>query len=142
MKTTKKLLALALAMGMLTVSAGCADQSWSYKDDMNTLSIGTYIYYMSGAYGYASNQVSSAQTESATQSGTEAATEAVDVLTQEIENPDGDKVNAQDYILQEAENACKNPFKYRKAFCTKGPDPFRNGAYRRRKQCRPGMELL
>lgn len=120
MKTTKKLLALALAMGMLTVSAGCADQSWSYKDDMNTLSIGTYIYYMSGAYGYASNQVSSAQTESATQSGTEAATEAVDVLTQEIENPDGDKVNAQDYILQEAENACKNLLNTEKLFAQKG----------------------
>ena len=120
MKTTTKLLALALAMGMLTVSAGCADQSWSYKDDMNTLSIGTYIYYMSGAYGYASNQVSSAQTESATQSGTEAATEAVDVLTQEIENPDGDKVNAQDYILQEAENACKNLLNTEKLFAQKG----------------------
>lgn len=120
MKTTKKLLALALAMGMLTVSASCADQSWSYKDDINTLSIGTYIYYMSGAYGYASNQVSSAQTESATQSGTEAATEAVDVLTQEIEDPNGDKVNAQDYILQEAENACKNLLNTEKLFAQKG----------------------
>ena len=102
MKTSKKILALALAMGMFAaIATGCADESWSYKDDLNTLSAGTYIYYMSGGYSYAANQVSSANSSSSS-------TESVDVLTQTIKDQDDKEINAQDYVLREADLACKN----------------------------------
>ena len=102
MKTSKKILALALAMGMFAaVATGCADESWSYKDDLNTLSPGTYIYYMSGGYSYAASQVSSANSSSSS-------TESIDVLTQKIKDQDDKEINAQDYVLREADLACKN----------------------------------
>lgn len=110
MKTSKKLLALALAMGMFaTVATGCADESWSYKDDQNTLSPGTYIYYMSGGYSYAANKVSNANSSSSS-------TESVDVLTQTIKDQDDKEINAQDYILRESDLACKNLLNVEKTF--------------------------
>lgn len=110
MKLTKKIFALALAAGMVLSTTSCADESWSYKDDTNTLSIGTYIYYMSGAYGYAQNKLSSS-TEDSTEP-----TQPEDIFSAEIEDQNGEKVNVNDYILREGELACKNLLNINKMF--------------------------
>ena len=49
----KKIAASTICGALLLSMAGCADTSWSVKDDDETLSIGTYIYYMTEAYGEA-----------------------------------------------------------------------------------------
>lgn len=49
----KKTIAAAFCGTLLLSTAACADTSWSIKNDDETLSIGTYIYYMSQAYGEA-----------------------------------------------------------------------------------------
>lgn len=55
MKNAKKKIAASTICGALLLSmAGCADTSWSVKrNDDETLSVGTYIYYMTQAYSEA-----------------------------------------------------------------------------------------
>lgn len=49
----KKIAASTICGALLLSMAGCADTSWSVKDDDEMLSVGTYIYYMTEAYGEA-----------------------------------------------------------------------------------------
>lgn len=109
MKIAKKAVAALLATGILASATGCSDTSWSYKDDKYTLSIGTYIYYMAGAYSYAQSEAtSSSSTEAATNAdGTTEATEAVDVLGATISDDDENETTGRDYILNTAEQGCK-----------------------------------
>lgn len=107
MKILKKAVAAALAVGMLATATGCSDTSWSFKDDKTTLSIGTYIYYMAGAYSYAS-QSAQADVEVTTDAeGATEATEKVDVMTAKIKDNDENEVTGKDYILNTAEQSCK-----------------------------------
>lgn len=107
MKILKKAVAAALAAGILATATGCADTSWSFKDDKNTLSIGTYIYYMAGAYSYAS-QTAQADVEVPTNAeGATEATEKVDVMTAKIKDADEKEIAGKDYILNTAEQSCK-----------------------------------
>lgn len=110
MKIVKKAITLALAAGFLAASTGCADTSWSYKSDKTTLAIGTYIYYMSGAYGSAKNDVESATKEPTTNDkGETQATEAVNVMTEKIKDKDDNnkEIVVRDYITKTAEKNCK-----------------------------------
>lgn len=108
MKIVKKAVAAALAAGMImTAAAGCADTSWSYKDDKNTLAIGTYIYYMTGAYSYA-QQTAQADVEVTTDAeGVTQPTEAVDVMSAKIKDQDDKEVTGKDYMLKTAEQSSK-----------------------------------
>lgn len=108
MKIVKKAVAAALAAGMImTAAAGCADTSWSYKDDKNTLAIGTYIYYMTGAYSYA-QQTAQADVEVTTDAeGATQPTEAVDVMSAKIKDEDDKEVTGKDYMLKTAEQSSK-----------------------------------
>lgn len=109
MKIVKKAIAAALAAGVLVTATSCADTSWSYKDDKNTLSIGTYIYYMTGAYSYAKSTAQSEVETPTNAEGATEATEAVDVMTAKIKGEDDDdkEVTGKDYILNTAEQSCK-----------------------------------
>lgn len=109
MKIAKKAVAALLATGILASATGCSDMSWSYKNDNYTLSIGTYIYYMAGAYSYAQSEATSnSSTEAATNAdGTTEATEAVDVLAATISDDDDNEITGRDYILNTAEQSCK-----------------------------------
>ena len=50
----KKIAASTICGALLLSMAGCADTSWSVKkNDDETLSVGTYIYYMTQAYSEA-----------------------------------------------------------------------------------------
>lgn len=109
MKIAKKAVAALLATGILATATGCSDMSWSFKDDKNTLSIGTYIYYMAGAYSYAQSEAqSNSTTEAATTAdGATEATEPIDVLGATISDEDGNEITGRDYILNTAEQSCK-----------------------------------
>lgn len=108
MKIVKKAVAAALAAGMImTAAAGCADTSWSYKDDKTTLPIGTYIYYLTGAYSYA-QQTAQADVEVTTDAeGATEATEAVDVMNAKIKDEDDKEVTGKEYMLKTAEQSSK-----------------------------------
>ncbi len=49
----KKIVAASFCGALLLSTTACSDTSWSVKNDNETLSIGTYIYYMSQAYSEA-----------------------------------------------------------------------------------------
>ncbi|MCQ4021461.1 MULTISPECIES: hypothetical protein [unclassified Ruminococcus] len=107
MKIVKKAVAAALAAGMIITAAGCADTSWSYKDDKYTLPIGTYIYYMTGAYSYA-QQEAQKQVEVATDAdGATQPTEAADVMSAKIKDNDDKEVTGRDYMLNTAQQSSK-----------------------------------
>lgn len=116
MKTISKMLTILLAVGLLLSATSCADVTWSYKDTKNTVSIGTYIYYMSGAYGYAQNQLTTKAQEKADPSKPTEPTDPYDLFNQKIEDKNGDKVNAREFIIKEAEKACKNLLSVNKTF--------------------------
>ena len=46
----KKAAAVFMAGAMAVSLAGCADDSWSAKDDTQTLAAGVYIYNLYSAY--------------------------------------------------------------------------------------------
>ncbi|MGN0456009.1 MAG: hypothetical protein ACI4F2_04045 [Acutalibacteraceae bacterium] len=108
MKIVKKAVAAALAAGMLiTAATGCADTSWSYKDDKITLPIGTYIYYLTGAYSYAQQQAQSAVEVTTDAEGATQPTEAADVMSAKIKDPDDKEVTGREYMLNTAEQSSK-----------------------------------
>lgn len=107
MKIVKKAIAAALAAGIIATATGCADTSWSYKDDKTTLSIGTYIYYMAGAYSYAQSEAQSAVEVTTDAEGATEATEAADVMNAKITGDDDEEITGKDYILNTAEQSCK-----------------------------------
>ncbi len=49
----KKIIAASFCGALLMSTTACADTSWSVKNDDETLSVGTYIYYMTQAYSEA-----------------------------------------------------------------------------------------
>ena len=53
----KKVAAVFMAGAMAASLAGCADDSWSAKDDTQTLAAGVYIYNLYSAYQEAQNKV-------------------------------------------------------------------------------------
>lgn len=104
MKKLKCTLALLIAGTLAATAVGCAgssDMSWSYKDDQTTMSIGSYIYYNYSAFQKAAQKVSDSNG---------------DFLSEEIENDDGDKVTARDYIAEQTDLACKNYLNVEKTF--------------------------
>lgn len=107
MKILKKAAAAALAAGILVAATSCADTSWSYKDDKNTLPVGTYIYYMSGAYSFAKQSAQSEVEVTTDADGATEATEAVDVMTAKIKDNKDKEVTGKDYILNTASNSSK-----------------------------------
>ena len=84
-KTVKSVLGLCMAAALLSAS-GCADTSWSFKSDYETLSNGIYIYYTYSAYTDAYSQVEDT---------------SVSVLDQTVEDED-----AETWILNKAEEEC------------------------------------
>lgn len=57
-KRYKKIAASTICGALLLSMAGCADTSWSVKrNDDETLSVGTYIYYMTQAYSEAKEKL-------------------------------------------------------------------------------------
>ena len=109
MKILKKAAAAALAAGLLVTATSCADTTWSYKDDKNTLPIGAYIYYMTGAYSYAQQTAQSEVEVTTDAEGATEATEAVDVMTSKIKDENGDKeITGKEYILNTADKSCKS----------------------------------
>ena len=53
----KKAAAVFMAGAMAVSLAGCADDSWSAKDDTQTLAAGVYIYNLYSAYQEAQSRV-------------------------------------------------------------------------------------
>ena len=53
----KKAAAVFMAGAMAVSLAGCADDSWSTKDDTQTLAAGVYIYNLYSAYQEAQSRV-------------------------------------------------------------------------------------
>ncbi|MDP4120728.1 MAG: hypothetical protein Q8876_06725 [Bacillota bacterium] len=95
MKLAKKLTALLLAVILVVSLASCNSQAeWSYKTNDDTLSIGTYIFYLYSFYQQASQKVSDS---------------SKDVLSQTITDDDTNKkVNASDWIKKSAKQSCLN----------------------------------
>ncbi len=117
-KTIRIALALILALGVLFSATSCADESWSYKDDQNTLSIGSYIYFTFNAYSYAMQQLDTElqqQLASDPSSPTEETTPE-SVFTKDIVDYDGNTVNVYDFILSEGDLGCKNLLNVSKMF--------------------------
>lgn len=65
----KKAAALFMAGAMAVSLAGCADDSWSAKDDTQTLAAGVYIYNLYAAYQEAQSKVLMESLNSGTSSG-------------------------------------------------------------------------
>lgn len=65
----KKAAAVFMAGAMAVSLAGCADDSWSAKDDTQTLAAGVYIYNLYSAYREAQSQVMMESLSSGTSSG-------------------------------------------------------------------------
>ena len=107
MKLLKKAVAAALAVGVMATATSCSDMSWSYKDDKTTLPVGTYIYYMTGAYSYVQQTAQSEVEVTTDAEGATQATEAVDVLTSKITGDDDKEIVGKDYILNTAEQSSK-----------------------------------
>lgn len=84
-KTAKSVLALCTA-AMLMTASGCADTSWSFKTDDETLSNGAYIYYTYAAYTDAYSKVEDT---------------SKDVLEQKVEDKD-----AVEWIQKKAKEEC------------------------------------
>lgn len=102
MKKLKCSLAVILAISTAALFGSCTvDQSWSYKDDLTTESLGTYIYYNYSAFQKASQKVEDS-------SG--------DFLSQEITDDDDNKMTAREYIAKEADLGCKNMLNVEKKF--------------------------
>lgn len=103
MKSLKRSFALFLALAITLLAAGCSgqDMTWSYKDDQTTLSIGTYIFYNMNAYQGAAQKVKDSNG---------------DFLSEEIEDEDGTKMTAREYINKQADLSCKNYLNVEKKF--------------------------
>lgn len=65
----KKAAAVFMAGAMAVSLAGCADDSWSAKDDTQTLAAGVYIYNLYSAYQEAQSRVMMESLSSGTSSG-------------------------------------------------------------------------
>ena len=65
----KKAAAVFMAGAMAVSLAGCADDSWSAKDDTQTLAAGVYIYNLYSAYREAQSRVMMESLSSGTSSG-------------------------------------------------------------------------
>lgn len=94
MKRIKQTVSIFLALAVSLLATGCnsADMSWSYKDDITTVSIGTYIYYSYNAFNQAANKVDDSNG---------------DFLSEEIKDDDGNKLTAREFINREADLGCK-----------------------------------
>lgn len=66
----KKVAAVFMAGAMAASLAGCADDSWSAKDDTQSLAAGVYIYNLYSAYQEAQNKVMMEALSSGNSSGT------------------------------------------------------------------------
>ncbi len=116
MKNISKILITILAVVMIISMTACADMTWSYRDSKTTAAPGVYIYYMSGAYAYAENQVATELAETTDPTDPTEATNPEDIFSKDIENIDGEKVNARDFILEESDKAVKTYLYVRSEF--------------------------
>lgn len=107
MKSNVKIVSFALAVLMCLTAVfavGCVPASlkkeWAYKTADNELSIGVYIYSLNLAYSqaqsFAKDQLDDYSTENK------------DWLSKEIEDDDGNKQVAEDWIKEQAEKMCKS----------------------------------
>ena len=107
MKSNVKIVSFALAVLMCltaVLAVGCVPASlnkeWAYKTADNELAIGVYIYSLNLAYSqaqsFASEQLDDYSTENK------------DWLDKEIEDDDGNKQVAKDWIKEQADKMCKN----------------------------------
>lgn len=97
--------ALAVLMCLTAVFAvGCVPASlnkeWAYKTSDNELAIGVYIYSLNLAYSQAQSFASDQLDDYSTANS--------DWLDKEIEDDDGNKQVAKDWIKEQAETMCKN----------------------------------
>lgn len=107
MKSNVKIVSFVLAVLMCLTAVfavGCAPTSlnkeWAYKTADNELAIGVYIYSLNLAYSqaqsFASEQIDDYSTANS------------DWLDKEIEDEDGNKQVAKDWIKDQADKMCKN----------------------------------
>lgn len=91
MRNLKKISAFFIALTLAAVSlAGCADTTWSYKDDKMTIPIGVYIFNLYRGYNQAYSSVED---------------NTGDILSQDMPNPENEDetVNAGEYILENSD---------------------------------------
>lgn len=107
MKSNVKIVSFALAVLMCLTAVfavGCVPVSlkkeWAYKTADNELSIGVYIYSLNLAYSQAQSF--------AKEQLDDYSTENKDWLSKEIEDDDGNKQVAEDWIKEQAEIMCKS----------------------------------
>lgn len=107
MKSNVKIVSFALAVLMCltaVLAAGCVPASlnkeWAYKTADNELAIGVYIYSLNLAYSQAQSFASEQLDDYSTANK--------DWLDKEIEDDDGNKQVAKDWIKEQADKMCKN----------------------------------
>lgn len=103
MKISKKLLTLSLTVCMCMGFSACADQSWSIRSGDVSLSMGSYICLLSGAYSEASKKLGESTYESSNNGSY--------ILNKMIEDK-----KASDWIKEKAIKECKDMISIEKKF--------------------------
>lgn len=112
MKILKKTVALAIGTVMIgSTLSGCVqatvfgkypkDYSWSYKDSVSTMSIGTYIYYNMESFYNASSKVENGEG---------------DFLDQKLKDDDDKEMTAREFITKTTDESCKQYLYVNKTF--------------------------